>query len=1176
MIITGSALYINAEINPHYEKGVQLYNEKKYDEAVEEFKQVLAAEDPGQKKVAQASIASIYMVQGKYNDSVEFFTKALEIDPDYLYANEMIGMVYLGGLRDHGKALPFLLRAEQLKSENNSVYYNLACCYSLMNDVEKAFAYLDKALFYGYRNVENIKSDTDFINLRADSRYKNLTANFSSIIEGDSCISRGDESYSKRDYGKAVKFYLDAITLYSTALWNDSRNMDKLYQTTGSLYDHMQDYDNAGAYYERSLNVRLKLYGENNNATAIMYFSLGNVYEEKRDYASALSLYEKSLKIKTELYGEYHQNLMGIYTNLGSLYASLYNYDKAIFYQQKGLKLVADQFGGKSPQVAYECNNLGRAYQQKGDYKNALDCYGRALQITLDAHGENYSYSAVCYAMLGSLYDVMGDYGRSVTYYEKALKISIAVSGEKTIETAAFYSLLGVSYSQSGKYETAVTYCEKALNIALEIRGEKDIFTANCYFHLGHVYRDSGEYERALSSYGKALNIWREIKGENDLSTAFGYSCLALVYDDMKNYKLAIENHTRALDIGIVLVGADNPDAANAYHNLGWSYWNNGDLPRAIEYLEKSASIIKKFEKNQAAIRIYQNLGSLYVSAGRYRDALGILLSSVETIERVRRFNLSGGTDFTSRNINTFYYALNSCYLLKDMDSMFNISERMRAMGYIERLSINSAIESAGIDPEKGKKLLQLRDDIERLSSMRQKVISEPVSAMNENVKKYHDALLEKVSAELAQAEADFNRLDNEFMKNEKYRMLRDTGVVTIKSAQAFCGKDGAIIEYIIPGKPDKYMKPYAVVITGSSINAVELDPSYNYPGQIEKYREAIKGNNQSETDRLGAELYAKLLEPVNGFINSANIKNLIIVPDGSLAFLPFDSLKTRDNTCLSERYGLTLTPSITVSSMIKNRKYARRDNLMAFGGGIYSVKGESSNRGGSSLRGIVLENADKERLAVKAYNTPMEYYQAQQIGWADLPGTKREVSVINEKIFTKKNTDVYTGRDVSEENLKSLSKSGKLKKYSSIHLACHGYYDAEYPEYSAVVFSEVSGKIKDSKDDGYMSVEETALLDLQAEIVVLSACETGLGRMVSGDGVIGLTRAFQVAGSNRVLVTLWQVSDEATEAFMVSFYAKVKGGMSYRDALVNVKEEFKKSEKFSAPYFWAGFVLYE
>jgi len=156
------------------------------------------------------------------------------------------------------------------------------------------------------------------------------------------------------------------------------------------------------------------------------------------------------------------------------------------------------------------------------------------------------------------------------------------------------------------------------------------------------------------------------------------------------------------------------------------------------------------------------------------------------------------------------------------------------------------------------------------------------------------------------------------------------------------------------------------------------------------------------------------------------------------------------------------------------------------------------------------------------------------------------------------------------------MSKQGKLKDYSKIHLACHGYYDPEYPAYSAVVFSEVSGKLKESKDDGYMSVEETALLNLRSDIVVLSACETGMGRLVNGDGVIGLSRAFQVAGSKRVLVTLWPVNDSATEEFMVSMYAKVRGGTSYREAMIMVKDEFRKSAKYSAPYFWAGFVLYE
>ncbi len=852
------------------------------------------------------------------------------------------------------------------------------------------------------------------------------------------------------------------------------------------------------------------------------------------------------------------------------------DYSKMVDAFLKSVEICEQLYGTNHAETAYRYTYLGLGYNLRGDYDKALLYNGKALKIRIDLYGEKNQDVAISYNNVAQAYKKMGDYARAISNYEKAVNIFIALLGEKHPNVATCYDNMGIVYYTIRDYDRAIWYHEKAVAIYLEVLGEKNYDTAICLNNLGSVYDAKGDYDRSLEFYLKALSIYRELLGEQHPYVMICLDNIGSVCMHKGDYDKAIYYMRSAQKIGQAVFGEDHPDMAISYDNLSGAYYRKGDYQQAILYGERALAIILKTEAEQEKVIIARNLAISYLADKKPKDAAKFFLVAIRVIEDVRKLNLSGGSDFTSRNIYAYYYAQSVYYMLKDLDSMFNVSERMRAMGYIERLSIKGAIDAAGIDPEQGKKLLRLKDDIERLTSLRSRLISVPVSQMDANQKRERDAQLEKTSKELAQAESDFNALETELMKNEKYKLLRSTSAVTVAEAQALCGKDGAIIEYVIPETSDDYMRPFAIIITAAGINAVELDASFDYSGKIEKYRKLIKDNKKKDMDALSSELYAKLIEPVNSYISAKEIKRLIIVPDGSLSFLPFDSLAPAGGKFLAERYEVTLTPSVTVSVMIKGRKYDKRDNLMAFGGGQYSGTGESSTRGESSFRGIVVDTADREKLAETSFSSPLEYYKAQQIGWADLPGTEREVSAINEKIYGKKNTEIYTGSKVSEENLKALSKNGQLKKFASIHFACHGYYDPEFPAYSAVVFSEVSGRLKNSKDDGYMSVEETALLNLQAEIVVLSACETGLGRMVNGDGVIGLTRAFQVAGSNRVLVTLWPVSDDATEAFMVSFYKKVRAGMSYREALVKVKEEFRKSEKYSAPYYWAGFVLYE
>lgn len=259
--------------------------------------------------------------------------------------------------------------------------------------------------------------------------------------------------------------------------------------------------------------------------------------------------------------------------------------------------------------------------------------------------------------------------------------------------------------------------------------------------------------------------------------------------------------------------------------------------------------------------------------------------------------------------------------------------------------------------------------------------------------------------------------------------------------------------------------------------------------------------------------------------------------------------------------------PSVSVLRMADGREYGSRENRwLAFGGARYSKEGIQASRGRREL--TVVKTLGDDTDADSAAQGARAYYEAKGYQWNDLPGTRSEVLTIERSVYGGEGTREVLGEQASEQLVKQLSESGELARQRVLHFACHGIFDPEYPAYSAVVLSEVSGELKDSSaEDGYLTVEDVALLKLKADMVELSACETGLGRVVQGDGVIGLTRAFMIAGANSAGATLW---------VMVRVYGLVeKNGMNFAAAMAQAKREFIKSKDYSDPYYWSPFVLY-
>jgi CHAT domain-containing protein len=308
------------------------------------------------------------------------------------------------------------------------------------------------------------------------------------------------------------------------------------------------------------------------------------------------------------------------------------------------------------------------------------------------------------------------------------------------------------------------------------------------------------------------------------------------------------------------------------------------------------------------------------------------------------------------------------------------------------------------------------------------------------------------------------------------------------------------------------------------------------------------------------------------------------------LNFLPFETLMDEQGRYLVETYQITYAQSLGVLDLIGQREYKPdRKPLLAFGGAVYEEQTYQEEMADNETRFAYIQK--QLDLALKRGSSLRAIYtQLGQGNWENLPGTLIEVKAIQDVVA---GAELVTGADVNEATVKALSANGELAEYRVLHFATHGAVDSRIPDLSALVLSLLDERTANvtvcdeyasetlavHKEDGYLRAGEIVNFNLKTDFVNLSACETGLGRLYSGEGVVGLTQAFLLAGANGLSVSLWSVADESTAQFMVALYTLVEEkGLSYAEAITDVKRRFIHGDfgdTLKAPYYWSPFVYY-
>ncbi|MGD0581499.1 MAG: tetratricopeptide repeat protein [Bacteroidales bacterium] len=1051
----------------------------------------------------------------------------------------------------------------------------------------------------------------------------------------DAYCKRGLVYQNLDQLDNGLDYYLKALSIKTDLSGTDNLDVGSLYSTIGNIYLGKNEYDLALEYYNKALAILKMHKSERDLLVATSYKNIANVYAFKDNYYLALDYYLKSLDISKSTLGESNPSVVEISTAIGFTYRELGKYDLALDYLGKSLQLTKNIFGEKHKSVAVLYRLIGSIYLDKGDNDYALEFFMKSLAIIKEIPNEDQNEVEQLYNDVGLVYLAQGNYPFALDRFSESLKLSIKTFGEKDARVAVEYNNIGQLYNTIGDWSLALEYFFKALKIKIELNGDSSADVGTICSNIGSIYQDQGKQTLSLEYYQKALNIYIKIFGENHPDVALVYNNIATLYGygEIFDYQKSFEYQVKAINIYKEILGEKSFPVATSYENFGFmcTKFNKYDL--ALEFYSKAIRIFKELfgEKNPSLVSTYNNIGNLYYKKGEYVSALeyyqkGIVANvinfedsvNVNSNPKVRDYlhpigfsNSLFGKANAFNKLNNYVASLHNFQLCDTLavnvrknritesdklelatsanilyenaiqfcvlsaskmqtvtdknyydEQSFAFSEKSKAGVLIEALSGQESLKFAGIPDS----LLQREHALKVELRLFEKNIAESQDSLNKTV----------IRNQLFNLNRQYDELVAKFEKeypnyyNLKYAMQNPT----IKEIQNIIDDKTAIRSYFVGDS-----SVFIFTLTKNKLNVNQVPIIKNLKDSITWFRYGLTKTSQRMQEyyrRIGYLLYQQLF-PISAPIDK-NIENLIIIPDGILAIIPFESLLTSNITgniddyknypYLIKKYNI----SYSYSAKLFYRTFSKQkstsieitklNDWLAFAP-VFDDSGDQS---------LVLSTRELQKqlkwLKTDSLMTNRSMFDRNYI--TPLPATKTETEDIF-KLYDDNNlkAKVLLHKDANEQ----FVKSGELAKYKILHFATHGFVNSERPELSGLVLAQDTT----GGEDGILYSGEIYNLKLNADLVVLSACETGLGKIQKGEGIIGLTRALLYAGAKNIIVSLWQVADESTSNLMVDFYKNSlenKGKLSYSEALRNAKLKMIAEGKYAHPLFWSPFIL--
>jgi len=989
---------------------------------------------------------------------------------------------------------------------------------------------------------------------------------------------------------KALDAYNQALPVLRAA--GDRAGEARMLSNIGRVYSDLDQRTKALDFYNQALALERAAGDRDGEATTLN--NLGGVYDVLGEKAKALDYYQQALPLLREV-GDHDVEAVALH-NIGKLYDDLGEKSKALDYYQQALPLL--HAAGDRGDEAVALNNLGQLYDGLGDEQKALDYYRQALPL-VEAIGDRAG-EALLLNNTGLAYDALGEKQKALDEYRQALPIWRAVGGLRG--EAAALANLGIVYANLGENQKALEYFNQALPI-LRDAGDR-AFEARTLSNLGEVYQDLGDLRKALDYFTQAVHLQQAVGDRS--GEAVTLNNIGSLSDALGDRHTALDDFNRVLLLARQV--GNRVAEAKALNNLGFEYDALGEKHKALDFFGQALPIARAVQDRSQQAATLSNVAGVERDLGNLSEARARMEAALTIVESLR--TKVAGQELRASYVATvhgFYAAYIDILMRLDAQHpgegydglALEASERGRARSLLEILSEGHADIRQGVDPallDKERGLQQLLDG--KSNRLTRLLLGEHTGEHASTAKKE----IEDLQSQYQEVEAQIRSA------SPRYAALTQPQPATLKEIQQKILDTGTLLLEYGFGREHSYLW----VVTQESLTtytlpkAGEIEPlaknlyaSLTQPaGQTAEKEgrgfQAVQNPSGAGATRPLRQLAAQLSEMVLGpAATQLGRKRLVIVPDGALSYIPFGALpaptseKAEDGKQkpLVADHEIIYLPSASTVAMLRRDTAGRTPAaklLAVMADPVFSpdderVAAAEAAKTGAAQTGQVesrpasdrpAQDAGAELVQSQLSRSALDAGVTRGGGVPRLPFTRQEADAIASLVPPAERSEAL-GFAAS----KAAATSGKLGEYRLLHFATHGMLDSEHPELSGVVLSLVDAKGR--AVDGFLRLQDIFNLNLPADLVVLSACETGLGKEIRGEGVVGLTRGFMYAGAPRVVVSLWSVNDQATAELMKRFYrGMLVEKLTPAAALRSAQMALAHDQRWKAPYYWAAFVL--
>ncbi len=997
--------------------------------------------------------------------------------------------------------------------------------------------------------------------------------------------------------------------------WEEKEKIAEVYEYWGYYHNYLEDREEALFHFQRSLDIRLTIFGERHEAVAAAYRGLGAYYIEVLEPEKAKKYIDKALDISLNVFGEKHSLTIQIYCLLGLYYDGILELQEAIRYFKKTLSLAEQVPDCPTILWAKVYGSLGIIYLQMEDHVRAKDCLHKSLAFFLKILPSNHKSFNSIYYHLAFILKREGDYQKAQLYLQQAANSIQNHNSDSVYNAYILHEMANICMSLV-KYEKTIDYDKRVISILQKNGNKKNLFTFGAYLNIGAAYGKLNKIPQAFQALEQCKEVALTFLPKNHFCFGKIYRAIAVLYRFLKDFDCAIKHFQLALSIFRNDKDTGYLDFLETWRDMSWLYLDHGKYIPALEYCQKvltgllgcpdeknyyediaflkksgnySSPIIKIFFtgilclKGNIFYQYYKHKTQKIKELKAAFNSYDLIFSYMDVLRKSfysdesKIYHIIGDEIDITLSIACELY--NRTSEVAHLYAAFRFTEKNKAYVLLGKNQEKLAKQKAILPVE----MLQQENELrEKLMGLEKKIQSEKQKKTQTNL-----SLLSQYEEENFQAFHQFEALQKQLEATypEYYHLKYSTFTVSVVELQALLEEGQSVLNYVVGGD-----EIYLLLVTPDEYEVFAQQKPKNWKKMVQEYLQSIKFSQKEQFVQHSFALYQLLLQEAMSYIIplfEETSPQIFILPDAELHYLPFETLLVQEanlqttyeemdyflHHCqVSYHYSATLL-YFDLEKQIKTQQTPTDITFTGFAP-VYETT----------------SNGEKQALAeLQAEYTAVNRSEALRSDgtWMPLPHSKTEVENIAQ-LF------VEHGHRSQSFLFESANKQNLIEQFSKnrfILIAAHGIVNQEYPQLSGLVLANEASDIIASTDDStiaeetermggtaivdcLLNMKEVAMTSTNADLVVLSSCESGIGELHKGEGMMAVNRGFMESGAKNVISTLFKVNDRASSELTQLLFQHILEGNSFAIALQKAKLVLLKRKGMS-PKMWSGFVLF-